>query len=393
MARNKKISKKQRRKRKLILFIIEIIILILVAGALFLFNKLDKINTKKLDASKIGKSDVSAETQKTFDGYTTIACFGLDNREQGVYETGNSDTIMIMNINNDTKEVSLMSIYRDTYLNVAAKGEDEKFRKANSAYAYGGPEQAVTMLNRNLDLDIDNYVAFDFKAVAEAIDVLGGVEINVETEEERKYLNDYVSYTSQYVGGSNAEVEHTGLQTLNGVQAVSYARIRYTKGDDYKRAERQRRVLTEMIKKAKSASLSELNSLIDTVFPQISTDLSKKDIISMAAVMINYDMANSGGFPYSRDTFTPSKKLGSVVVACDLESNVIELHKRLFGTENYEPSATVKEYSEKIVDESGFTADHSADTRFSDQDDFFGNGTSTQTESDDTSSNSEGTTE
>lgn len=393
MARNKKISKKQRRKRKLILFIIEIIILILVAGALFLFNKLDKINTKTLDSSKIGKSDVSAETQKTFEGYTTIACFGLDNREQGVYETGNSDTIMIMNINNDTKEVSLMSIYRDTYLNVAAKGESEKFRKANSAYAYGGPEQAVTMLNRNLDLDIDNYVAFDFKAVAEAIDILGGVDINVETEEERKYLNDYVSYTSQYVGGSDAPVEHTGLQTLNGVQAVSYARIRYTKGDDYKRAERQRRVLTEMIKKAKSASLSELNSLIDTVFPQISTDLSKKDIVSMAAVMIKYDMANSGGFPYSRDTFTPSKKLGSVVVPCDLESNVIELHKRLFGTDNYEPSATVKEYSEKIVDESGFTADHNADTRFSDQDDFFGNGTSTQTESDDTSSNSEGTTE
>ena len=393
MARNKKISKKQRRRRKLILFIIEIIILILVAGALFLYNKLDKINTKTLDASKVGKSDVSEETQKTFEGYTTIACFGLDNREQGVYETGNSDTIMIININNDTKEVSLASIYRDTYLNVAAKGEDEKFRKANSAYAYGGPEQAVTMLNRNLDLDIDNYVAFDFKAVAEAIDVLGGVDIDIETEEERKYLNDYVSYTSEYVGGSDAEVEHTGLQTLNGVQAVSYARIRYTKGDDYKRAERQRRVLTEMIKKAKSASLSELNSLINTVFPQISTDLSKKDIISMMAVMINYDMANSGGFPYSRDTFTPSSKLGSVVVACDLESNVIELHKRLFGTENYEPSATVKEYSEKIVEESGFTADHNADTRFSEQDDFFGSDTSTQTESDDTSSDSEETTE
>lgn len=393
MARNKKISKKQRRKRKLILFIIEIIILILVAGALFLFSKLDKINTKTLDASKVGKSDVSTETQKTFEGYTTIACFGLDNREQGVYETGNSDTIMIMNVNNDTKEVSLMSIYRDTYLNVAGKGEEEKFRKANSAYAYGGPEQAVTMLNRNLDLDIDNYVAFDFKAVAEAIDILGGVDINVETEEERKYLNDYVSYTSEYVGGSDAEVEHTGLQTLNGVQAVSYARIRYTKGDDYKRAERQRRVLTEMIKKAKKANLSEVNELINTIFPQISTDLSKKDIISMASVMIKYDMANSGGFPYSRDTFTPSKKLGSVVVACDLESNVIELHKRLFGTEDYQPSETVKEYSEKIVDESGYTSDHNADTRFSDQDDFFGNGTSTQTESDDTSSNSEGTTE
>ena len=138
-------------------------------------------------------------------------------------------------------------------------------------------------------------------AVAQAIDILGGVDIDVESEEERKYLNDYVSYTSQYVGGSDEEVEHTGLQTLNGVQAVSYARIRYTAGDDYKRAERQRRVLTEMIKKAKSASLPELNSLINTVFPQISTDLDKKDIISMATVMIKYDMANSGGFRRCRE--------------------------------------------------------------------------------------------
>ena len=167
------------------------------------------------------------------------------------------------------------------------------------------------------------------------------------------------------------------MQTLNGVQAVSYARIRYTAGDDYKRAERQRRVLTEMIKKAKSASLTELNSLINTVFPQISTDLDKKDIISMATVMIKYDMANSGGFPYSKDTFTPSKSIGSVVAPCDLESNVIELHKRLYGTDNYTPSETVKKYSEHIVDVSGYTAEWKADNRFSGQDEFFGNGTQT----------------
>ena len=336
-------------------------ILILVAGALFVYSKLDLIKSKKLDNTKVGKNEVSEETQKTFEGYTTIACFGLDNREQGVYESGNSDVIMLMNINNDTHEVNLMSVYRDTYLNVAGEGQEEKFQKANAAYAYGGP-----------------------------IDILGGVDIDVESEEERKYLNDYVSYTSEYVGGSDEEVEHTGLQTLNGVQAVSYARIRYTAGDDYKRAERQRRVLTEMIKKAKSASLPELNSLINTVFPQISTDLDKKDIISMATVMIKYDMANSGGFPYSKDTFTPSKSIGSVVAPCDLESNVIELHKRLYGTDNYTPSETVKKYSEHIVDVSGYTAEWKADNRFSGQDEFFGNGTQT---TDDGSGSTEDTTE
>ena len=374
MARGKKVSKRQRRKRKLILFIVEIIILIIVAGALYVYSKLNLLNKKELDQSKVGKNQVSEETEQTFEGNTTIALFGLDNREQGVYDTGNSDVIMIMNINNDTKEVSLVSVYRDTYLNIAGEGEEEKFRKANAAYAAGGAEQAVTMLNRNLDLDIDNYVAFDFKSVAEAIDILGGVEIDIESQAEMDYLNDYISYTSEYVGGSDETVDHLGKQTLNGVQAVSYARIRYTTGGDFKRAERQRRVLNELIKKAKSASLTEMNELVNTIFPEVSTDLTQKDIISMMPVMLKYDMANSGGFPYDKTTDTPSKKIGSIVIPCDLESNVIQLHKQLFGTEDYQPSEKVQSYNDTIIDVTGKTTKDSETDQFSDQDDFFGNG-------------------
>ena len=375
MAKGKKISKKQRRKRKLILFIVEIIILIIVAGALYVYSKLNLFNRKELDQSKVGKNEVSKETQQTFEGNTTIALFGLDNRDQGVYDTGNSDVIMVMNINNDTKEVSLVSVYRDTYLNIAGEGEEEKFRKANAAYSAGGAEQAVTMLNRNLDLDIDNYVAFDFKSVAEAIDILGGVEIDIESQAEMDYLNDYISYTSEYVGGSDEMIDHLGKQTLNGVQAVSYARIRYTAGGDFKRAERQRRVLNELIKKAKDASLTELNELVSTIFPEVSTDLTQKDIISMMPVMLKYDMANSGGFPYDKTTDTPSKKIGSIVIPCDLESNVIQLHKQLFGTEDYQPSETVQSYNDTIIDLTGKTARDSETDQFSDRDDFFGNGT------------------
>lgn len=375
MAKGKKISKKQRRKRKLILFIVEIIILIIVAGALYVYSKLNLINRKELDQSKVGKNEVSKETQQTFNGNTTIALFGLDNRDQGVYDIGNSDVIMVMNINNDTREVSLVSVYRDTYLNIAGEGEEEKFRKANAAYSAGGAEQAVTMLNRNLDLDIDNYVAFDFKSVAEAIDILGGVEIDIESQAEMDYLNDYISYTSEYVGGSDEMIDHLGKQTLNGVQAVSYARIRYTAGGDFKRAERQRRVLNELIKKAKDASLTELNELVNTIFPEVSTDLTQKDIISMMPVMLKYDMANSGGFPYDKTTDTPSKKIGSIVIPCDLESNVIQLHKQLFGTEDYQPSETVQSYNDTIIDLTGKTTKDSETDQFSDQDDFFGNGT------------------
>lgn len=371
MAGRKKISRRQRRKRKLIVFIIEIIILILLALALFAYNKLNLIQSDTLDKTKVKTNEVSEETQATFQGYTTIALFGLDNREQGVYTTGNSDLIMVMNINNDTKEMGMVSVYRDTYLNVAAADEDENFRKANAAYAYGGPEQAVTMLNRNLDIEIDNYVSFDFSAVADAIDILGGVDIEITSEAELGYLNDYIMANNDILGTDSPTLNTTGTHTLDGVQAVAYARIRYTKGGDYKRAERQRRVLNEMIGKAKKANLVQLNELVDAIFPKIRTDLSKKDIISMATAMLGYDMSNSGGFPYDRKT-KPLGKKGDVVVPCDLESNVIELHRQLFGTEAYEPSATIKEYNDIIIDDTGYTSESAERDDFNDADDFTG---------------------
>lgn len=354
MAKGKKISKKQRRKRKLILFIVEIIILIIVAGALYVYSKLNLFNRKELDQSKVGKNEVSKETQQTFEGNTTIALFGLDNRDQGVYDTGNSDVIMVMNINNDTKEVSLVSVYRDTYLNIAGEGEEEKFRKANAAYSAGGAEQAVTMLNRNLDLDIDNYVAFDFKSVAEAIDILGGVEIDIESQAEMDYLNDYISYTSEYVGGSDEMIDHLGKQTLNGVQAVSYARIRYTAGGDFKRAERQRTVISKTFEKAKKANLSKITQIMDTVFPEIKTDLSSTEMMKIVRIAMGYDISQSVGFPFDRTTDTLGKK-GSCVIPCDLESNVIKLHQLLYNDTEYTPSEKVQSYSEYIIDSTGFT--------------------------------------
>ncbi|MCD7982410.1 MAG: LCP family protein [Clostridiales bacterium] len=365
----------RRKRRKIILFVIEIVILALVIVALIFYQKLNLLDTShQLDQSQIEVNEVEEETLANFEGYTTIAIFGLDNRTQGVYESGNSDVIIILNINNDTKEMSMVSVYRDTYLNVAAVGEDNKFRKCNSAYNYGGVEQAITMLNRNLDLDIDNYLCVDWTAVAEAIDILGGVEIEIETEEELEWLNAYMDDTNLHVGTNEDYVSGTGLQTLTGVQAVAYCRIRFTSGDDYKRAERQRRVISQMFESAKSASLSQLNELVETVFPDISTDLSKKDILTMASAMLNYDMSSSGGFPYYKTTMTISSSTGSVVVPLDLESNVIALHEQLFGTENYTPSATVQEYSDYIISVTGLDADDAVEDAFTDGDDFTGTG-------------------
>ncbi|MCD8364811.1 MAG: LCP family protein [Clostridiales bacterium] len=391
MAELKKNAAK-RKKRKLILFIIEIAILAVVLVALYFYQKLNLLDTSyQVDESQIQVNDVEEDTLATFEGYTTIAVFGLDNRTQGVYSSGNSDVIIILNINNDTKEMSMVSVYRDTYLNVAAVDEDDKFRKCNSAYAYGGVEQAITMLNRNLDLDIDNYLCVDFGAVAEAINILGGVEIDIESEEELYWLNAYMDDTNRNLGTDEDYVSGTGTQTLTGVQAVAYSRIRYTSGNDYKRAERQRRVISQMFEKAKSANLSQINELIDTVFPDIQTDLSKKDILTMATAFLNYDLSSSGGFPYYKTTMTISSTTGDVVVPLDLESNVIALHEQLFGTENYTPSSTVQEYSDYIIDMTGLDADDAVEDSFTDSDDFTGSGNtdSNDSETDDDSEDDE----
>ncbi|MCD8152276.1 MAG: LCP family protein [Clostridiales bacterium] len=372
MAGHKKNARK-RRKRKLILFIVEIVILVLVLAVLFLYSKLNKLDISyTLDTSKIEVNDVTEEMAELFEGSTTIALFGLDNRTQGTYSTGNSDVIIVLNINNDTNEMTMISVYRDTYLNVAAVDEENKFRKCNSAYAYGGVEQAITMLNRNLDLDIDNYVCVDFETVAETIDILGGVEIEIESSEELKYLNEYITATNQTLGTSASQISSTGMHTLNGVQAVAYSRIRYTTGYDYKRTERQRRVLSAMLTQAKSANLSQLNQLIDTIFPDIQTDLSKKTLLPMVTSLLSYDLSSSGGFPYYKTTCTPSSSIGSVVVPCDLATNVTLLHEQLFGTEDYTPSSTVQSYSDYIISATGLDADDAVIDDYTDADDFTG---------------------
>ncbi len=363
----------RRRRRRIILFVIEIVILVLVLAVLYFYQKLNLLDTSyEVDQSKIQVNEVEGSTEEIFEKNLTIAVFGLDNRTQGVYSNGNSDVIMVMNIDNNTNEMTMVSVYRDTYLNVATVDEESKFRKCNSAYTYGGVEQAITMLNRNLDLDIDNYVCVDFAAVAEAIDILGGVDVEIESSAELKYLNEYISATNDILGTSSSSISSVGTHTLDGVQAVAYSRIRYTSGGDYKRAERQRIVLSAMFTKAKSASLSQINELLDTVFPDIQTDLSKQDLLTIGTALLSYDIASSGGFPYDKTTMTLNSTVGSIVVPCDLESNVIALHEQLFGVEDYTPSSTVQEYSDYIINMTGVTAEDAVEDDFSDADDFTG---------------------
>lgn len=360
--RTKKRTREQKRKRKVVLIIVEIVILLLLVAGIFVTSKLNLMERVSLDHGQVKNELLDEETQEQLKGYTDIALFGLDNRETGNYANGNSDVMIVVSINNDTKELSMVSVYRDTYLDVSAKGADAKFRKANAAYAYGGAEQAIFMLNNSLDLDIDEYISFDFEAVADAIDVLGGVEIEL-TSAEVKYINDYIKETNDIVGGDSKTISSPGVQTLDGVQAVAYTRIRYTSGGDFKRAERQRIVIAAALEKAKSCDLKTLNQLVDVVFPEIETSMSAVTMLQMASALMEYDLSESYGFPFDRTTMEHPTK-GSIVIPCTLRSNVIELHKILYGDEDYQPSEQVERYNEYIINDTGKTEKSAINDQF-----------------------------
>lgn len=334
---------KKRKKRKILIIVGVILLLIAAAVAIaysYVQSKLGKIQSSEMNMDEVVVNE-ELETNKVIKGYTNIALFGLDTRDEDL-SRANSDAIIIASINNDTKEVKLVSIYRDTYLYIGG----DLYRKANAAYANGGAERAVSTLNENFDLKIQDYISVDFNALAEIVDLLGGIELTVD-EAESVHLNNYCVETSEVTGKSYEKLPGAGTYNMNGVQATSYSRIRYTAGNDFKRTERQREVIEKIVEKVKKADVGTLNKIMDGVFPMIRTSMSQSEMISMGMGMLSYNISETIGFPYDHKTGGKGGS-GDDEIPQTLESNVVKLHEFLFGTKDYNPSARVKDLSEKI---------------------------------------------
>lgn len=373
MAKKKPLTKKQkrilqRRRRRRILFGIEIFILLILIGGVFIYAKLGKMNFTDLDFSKIGVN-TGVSDNNVMKGYTTIGLIGLDGRDGELKSGARSDTMIIASINNDTKKVKLVSVYRDTYLRIGEDSEGNgQYDKANAAYKKGGPEQFLSMLNTNLDLNVTDFVSVDFQAVAEAVELLGGIDVELK-EEEVVHLNYYCVETSKVTGMDYTPLEEkAGVHHLNGVQAVSYARIRYTSGNDFRRAARQREVIYKIVEKAKNSDIATLSKILDKVFPKVYTSFTKAEILQMGMSMMSYDIEDQTGFPFDHlygERVKDAMGGLDVVLPVTLESNAIKLHEFLYPEDSYTPSDEVKAYSQRIVDKSGFgdesRLDHSED--------------------------------
>ena len=354
----KKVSKKEkRRRRRRRILIIEIILLIILLLFLFVWLKFGKINFQNI--GNIVSNNLDEKTEEMLKGYTNIAVFGVDNRSMGHYDGGNSDSIMIASINNDTKEVKFVSIYRDTLMDVDGNG---RYRKCNYAYNHGGPKESLKMLNRNLDLDIQDYVAVDFKAVVDAVDAVGGITIDSISEDEAVFMNvAYKPFIDEELGTKTADVKPGTDVKVNGVQALCYCRVRYTSGDDFKRASRQREVMQKIIAKAKKANPIELNNLIDSLFGEISTSLSATELMGLASQLTSYQFGDSAGYPFDKTTKTLSKSVGSVVVPCTVESNVNKLYVYMFNDSSHQCSDTVQSISKDVINKTGLSQGDAVD--------------------------------
>jgi len=328
-------GKQAKWKKALMIGIVVLLILVIGVGS-FAVSKLGLLNRVNLNERELSCVDV--------DGYINILLLGVDTRDMSNIEGAGADAIMILSIKEETGDVKLMSVYRDTYMMMGDLGYYDKITNANRV---GGPQLMIQSLNQAMDLNISKFAVVNFQSVADLVDAVGGITVNVE-DYEIEQLNKYTKQTANNIGKKDYQlVEAPGEQTLEGVQAVSYGRIRKGVGDDYKRTERMRIVISKVFDKVKTMSVKDLNNLLNLMLPQVQTNLSNNDIFGLAARLVDFNISSGAGWPY--DVTSGLIDGVSYVFADDLYSNTKELHEKMFGQEGYEPSETVVNMSSTIM--------------------------------------------
>lgn len=329
MSIHKEKNKKGLKTFGIIVLVLLIILAIIVGGTFaFVHSKLSKMQQVDLNEDDL---NVSAQAEQQLAEYRNIAIFGVDSRDDS-YDKGNrSDCIIIASINNKTKEVKLISVYRDTYVQIEGHGLD----KITHAYSYGEAPLAIKTLNTNLDLNIKEFATVNFDVVKETVDYIGGISMPITSEEV----------------GHISGITKPGTYTLTGEQALAYSRIRYASGGDYKRTERMRDVLTAVANKVKTLNISQLNGFVDTILPKVYTNITSADIFSMMPSIASYKITDSIGWPYETKGITLDRWYG---IPITLESNVKKLHQEAFNEQDYVPSDTVKDISNQIIEKTGY---------------------------------------
>ena len=276
------------------------------------------------------KSDELASGSLKDQGVINVLLIGNDSRENG--EDGRSDAMILISISNKTKTIHMTSLLRDMYVDIP--GHDGN--RLNAAYAYGGPALLCETIKQNLDIEVNRYVLVNFQAFANLVDAVGGVDLEVTNDEVQwinAYLNEYNLLEGKEMTTDYLDTSLSGEIHLNGPQALAFGRNRYI-GTDFGRTERQRKVLSAVMKKLPLAMATNSGELIDGLFPNLTTNLTQTEMYSLstqASKLLTYDVVQST-VP-AEGTYSNATIRKMAVLQVDFEANKKLLKQEIYGQE------------------------------------------------------------
>ena len=304
-------KKNKSKKKKILIYsittILAIIVIVAAGGYIYINKTLDKVETIEVNTDHIG---INTETKEEFKEIKNIALLGIDSRDDDL--VGRSDSIMILTLDSVHNKIKLSSIMRDSYVNIDGHGMD----KINHAYAFGGAELALKTLNENFDLNISEVMVVNFSSLVNIIDKIGGVNIDI-TDEEVSHISG-ISSPGEYL--------------LNGNQALTYSRIRYAAGGDYKRTERQRTVINAIFNKLKNTSLTEYPQLVNEFLPYIQTNMSNTSLLSLGTEFSGLAMKGLEQDRFPRDEQAEGQMInGTYYLTFDIENVKTSMKDYIFN--------------------------------------------------------------
>lgn len=322
-------EKKKTSKKKIIIGVIAVLAAVAIGVGVYANSKLSKVKQTTVDEDKLEISEEVEEEIGT--DYLNVAIFGVNAKEAGD-KAVDSDAVYVASLNQETKEVKIFSVYGNTLMQ-----HEGKTVKMKEAYAEGGAEEAIAVLNETLELNIKDYVTLNFAAMVDLIDTLGGIEIDV-TEEEIPHINGYAQGIAKALGKKTKDITAAGKQKLDGVQATGYCRIRVTDGGDVKRGSRQMEVINKMLEKLTTSGFEQVDKCMDIVLPNVETNFENGDIISYGADAKKYKVSLLPAFPRTiKEQVRQPQKEGvqfadfeEIVEGTNLEKDVEDIHKELF---------------------------------------------------------------
>lgn len=321
--------KKKLSTTKKVIISILIIFIILISLTVFAFNHLtSKIERVEIDRTVV--TETGKEPAKEDKDVITIALLGTDFTQNEKYGNlyGASDTTMILGIDTKNNRLKLFSLMRDLYLDLP-DGSGKK-QNLNYTMAYGGPELILKTINSNFNLTVDKFIYVSLHTLPTIIDKLGGVELNI-TSAELNYINNYIDNIDKENGTSTQKITSTGVQTLNGTQTAAYCRIRYTEGRDFKRTERQRDVLSALFEKFKTASISDLTTMMNEILPLVSTNLTNTEIISITSKVLGMGVPQIEQSRFPLDGKSETIATDMLHLTIDIDETTNDIHKFLYS--------------------------------------------------------------